>query len=218
MQLPIETWMGTAHLSLESSTALREAVVCYKGGGYRAGLLFSYLAFSLTLRNRILHVQGNPPGFAPGEWTSMRNDLMSEDKWDKRVFDAVQTIKSGKIVFSVSDDLRQQVKYWKDRRNDCAHFKDNEICSSHVEALWTFLRSNLGKFVPVGSEESVLQRIVTHFDPNITPPGLDPMPIVRDIPCSVESSDFSNFLTELKKAVRQKNLWATGGSGRPPRA
>lgn len=205
--------MLTAHLPREAETALNEAITCYKGGGYRAGLLFSYLAFSLTLRHRILGVVGTPPCFAPGEWTSKRSELTNEDKWDKCTFEATQS-RGPKAIFLISDDLRQQILYWKDRRNDCAHFKDNDIGSSHVESFWAFIRSNLGKFVPVGSRESVLQRLVSHFDPNLTPPGQDPMPIVREIPSSVEGASLPAFFMDLNEALLQTDVFSEISSRR----
>lgn len=195
MRLPIETWMTATALPQEARVAFEESVRCFKMSAYRAALLFSYLGMSLCLRIRILGATC-PAGFPPGQWTQLLVDLKNEDRWDAQVFTCTQ-MKAPKAVFDIADDIRLQIQFWKDRRNDCAHFKNNEISSAHVEALWFFIQSNLGKFVPNGSIADLLDRIQRHFDPNITPPNAPIDPIVELIPSAVPVAELPSFMSQV---------------------
>ena len=131
MKLPIEKWAEEHELPKEATEALQEACRSFKAGEYSADLLFSYLAWNLVLRRRIMAARC-PPGFPQGRWDALQADMTNEDKWDGEVFGSTQT-KGPVPIFDVSDDLRTQVRFWKDRRNDCAHLKDNRIDDPHVE-------------------------------------------------------------------------------------
>lgn len=194
MKLPIENWISETVMPDEARIAFYEAVLCFKISAYRASLLFSYLGWNLTLRYRILLLATPPSGFIAGEWTAIQNELRNEDKWDKKLFELVQMRNPTKLLFQVSDDLRQQVQYWKDRRNDCAHFKKNEITSSHVESLWSFIQSNLAKFVPCGSKEAILNQIRWHHDPRFTPPGADISPIINQVVHGITPDEIPSFM------------------------
>ena len=195
MLLPIESWLATAEVGDEAKQAFAEAGVCYKAGAYRSALLATYLGWGLSLRGRILRA-AVPTGVPPGLWQQIHTDLRDDEKWDAATFEATQRKKPAP-VFLVSDDLRRQVLFWKDRRNDAAHFKDNEIGGPHVEGLWLFVRSNLPKFVPNGSAAALLARLGQHFDPNVTPPGQDLAPVVAVAPAAVPKRDVSKFLEDL---------------------
>lgn len=195
MQLIVEQWLIETNLPQEAIIAFNEAVRCYKAGAYRAALLFSYLGWGLSLRIRILTAQC-PAGISSSLWAGISVRLRNEDKWDNEVFECTQKLNPAPI-FEVSDDLRRQVRYWRDRRNDCAHFKVNEIGSPYVETFWQFLRSNLPKFVPRGSQAALIEEILRFFDPNQTPPGSDIGPIVTLIASSIETPDLVGFFEEV---------------------
>jgi hypothetical protein len=195
MQLPIEQWLSEANLPQEATVAFSEAVRCFKAGAYRAALLFSYLGWGLSLRIRILTAQC-PSGIAASLWAGIGQRLRNEDRWDDEVFECTQRMNPAPI-FEVSEDLRRQVRFWRDRRNDCAHFKVNEIGSPYVESFWQFVRSNLPKFVPRGSQAALIEEILRFFDPNQTPPGSDIGPIVALIAPSIETSSLADFFREV---------------------
>ncbi len=195
MQLIIEQWLVEADLPQEATIAFNEAVRCYKAGAYRAALLFSYLGWGLSLRIRILTAH-SPAGITPNLWAGIGARLRNEDKWDDEVFECTQRSTPAPI-FEVSDDLRRQVRFWRDRRNDCAHFKVNEIGGSYVEAFWQFFRSNFPKFVPRGSQAALIEKILRFFDPNQTPPGSDINSIVALIASSIEASNLVIFFEEV---------------------
>ena len=105
-------------------------------------------------------------------------------------------------IFGLSDNIRHQVVYWKNRRNDCAHSKQNEISSSHVKSFWLFLKSNLAKLVVNGSKEGLLNEIRNHFDFSITPPGADCSHLVEQIPAAISTNELSDFFSEVYKVFR----------------
>jgi hypothetical protein len=203
MRLPIETWVAETPLPDESLVAFNESVVAYKAGANRAALLFSCVAWGLALRERLLNTPDPPNGMPVGQWQKLLQDLRNEDRWDAQVFDCTQ-MKTPVTLFHVSDDIRTQVRYWKDRRNDCAHFKLNEINPAHVESFWAFVRSNLGRFVPLGSEADLIAAILRHFDTNVTPPNTDLSPLVARIPQSMGPERFKPFLVDAKNALSTK--------------
>ena len=179
--------------------AFNEAVSTYKIGAYRAALVFSYVGMGLCLRLRLLSA-ACPTDIPAGHWKKIQGDLSDENKWDASVFDCTQ-MKAPKDVFYVDDHLREEMRYWKNRRNDCAHFKSNEIGAPHVEAFWMFLESSLGRWVPKGSMDDILDRIARHFDPNLTPQGADVTPIVQMIPQAVPHGSLGSFFLQLKKML-----------------
>lgn len=191
MQLPIERWLQEQQFPSEIMVAFEEAVTSYKAGANRAALLFSYIGWSLVLRQRIL-ASPQPGNISEPHWTGIRKSLGNEEEWDKKIFDLTQN-QSQSRIFDVPEDLRVQVRYWKDRRNDCAHYKFNEISSSHVESFWAFVRSNLPKFVPNGSLAHLLRRIEQHFDPNITPAGKSVDTIIDELPNAVLTEELPDF-------------------------
>jgi hypothetical protein len=189
----------TFPLPEETVVPFREAETCYRAGAYRAALLFSYIGWGLTLRSRLLRA-ACPAGIPLEQWQKHLANLRRDEQWDHEVFDLTQRQKPAP-VFLVSEDLRHQVRYWKDRRNDCAHFKANEIDHSHVESFWNFIFSNMGKFVPNGSAAALLNEIVLYFDPNFTPPNTPLDPIIERIPHCVERDELSKFFEDLVEKI-----------------
>lgn len=206
MLLHIEKWIAEIPLPKESVVAFQEAAIAYKAGANRAALLFSYLAWGLTLRDRILKAPGAPTGVTQEHWEAILRRLRDDDRWDAQVFDCTQ-MQSPAPLFTVSDDLRVQVRYWRDRRNDCAHFKLNEIDAPHVEAFWAFIRSNLGRFVPRGSEAELTDALLRYFDANVTAPGTDLIPLVKRIPGSMTRDRFKPFILNAREALTTS--WGT---------
>lgn len=185
VKLPIQEWLEGKNLGTDADALFEESVQCFKAGAYRAALLMSYLGFQSILRDRILSA-GAPAGVPPGMWSSIQSKLRSDDEWDPSVFDATQQ-KAPAPVFPVSEDLRQQVTYWKNRRNDCAHSKPGPITASHVEAFWVFVRAHSSKFAVNGSIEALLEKLKRHFDASITPPGTDATPLADEFTSIVDA-------------------------------
>ncbi|MEA5099785.1 MAG: hypothetical protein VB011_04600 [Bacteroidales bacterium] len=200
MKLNIEKWIDNNNFSENVKVLFQDSITCYKASANRASLLFSYLAFMTILKERI--IQGVKPKLFPqGEWNDIVSKLQKEDMWEACVFEATQQIE--KIdqqkkrikdpIFNLNDNLRMQIKYWKDRRNDCAHYKDNIIDYYHIESFWAFIESNLLKITIEGGMQSLINKIYKHFDPTITPPDKDISPLIREIEFSVERTKLNEF-------------------------
>ena len=131
MKLPFEEWILSQEISADAKDLISEAIVCYKANANRAALLFSYLCFQTIIRDRMLNAN-RPDNIPEGMWTDILKKLRNEDTWDQTVFDNLQR-QQPKEIFILNDDIRNQITYWKNRRNDCAHSKNNIIGVSHVD-------------------------------------------------------------------------------------
>ncbi|WP_166920165.1 hypothetical protein [Flavobacterium poyangense] len=205
MKLKIENWISDNNFSEDVNVLFVDAVTCYKAGANRASLLFSYVAFLTILKERI--ISGTKPSLFPqGEWDNLTAKLQNENLWEALVFESVlrqekidQTTKTRTKdpIFNINENLRQQIRYWKDRRNDCAHYKDNIIDNSHVESFWSFIESNLSKITIEGGMQSLLNKIINHFNPTVTPPDKDITPLIQQIEFSVERTKLQEFWNKL---------------------
>ncbi len=195
MRLRLEEWLEGQALSPEASSCFNESFICYRAEACKAALLFGYLAFMHVIRDRML-TSPCPAGITPERWTSIQNGIRGAEAWDSRAFDATQQLQPAPI-FIVSDDLRRQVGFWKARRNDCAHSKDNIITLAYVEALYVFIESNLNRFIVNGSKTEMIRKIMEYFDPSVTPPGVSIEPIIISIPGAVMHSELSEFIAEI---------------------
>ncbi|MCB2353923.1 hypothetical protein [Clostridium estertheticum] len=208
MKLKFEQWVDEKELSEEAHNLFKESIICYKASAYRASLLFSYLGFLTIIKERILNSEV-PSGFVNGEWQKLKKDITSYEKWDTNVIEAIKINKENKKIFDISEDIRSQVNYWKGRRNDCAHAKDNIISYSHIESFWAFLESNLAKFVVVGSRDEMLNKIRIHFDYSKTPENTDFSYIIKSIPSAIQIDEFDEFLEQLYIVLKElmANSW-----------
>lgn len=201
MKLKIDDWIEQNKFSKAVNILLKDSSLCYKAGAYRASLLFSYLGFLTILKERIISAN-KPQNYIEGEWNSLISKIRNEDKWEEAIFDSTQQkVKIDQStkdiirdpIFSIKDDIREQIKYWKNRRNDCAHFKENNIDYYHIESFWAFLESNLSKITIEGGLNTLINKIKDHFNPILTPPNEDFTHLIKDIEHSVEPSKLSDF-------------------------
>jgi hypothetical protein len=201
MKLKVESWLDDKKYSENVNVLFKDSIICYKSGANRASLLFSYLGF-MTILKEIIISSNKPLLFPQGEWDLIIRKLQNEDTWEANVFDATQQQEKIDVttkartkdpIFNINENLRIQIKYWKDRRNDCAHYKDNIIESFHVESFWAFLESNLPKISVEGGMQSLIIKIQKHFDPTYTPPGKDVAYLVKEIEHSVEILELKEF-------------------------
>lgn len=200
MKLKIDTWIENNKFSMVVNILLKDSSLCYKAGAYRASLLFSYLGFLTILKERIISAN-KPQIYSEHNWGSLILKLKNEDQWEKAVFESTQQkakINQAKeitqdVIFSIKDDIREQIKYWKNRRNDCAHFKENNIDYYHIESFWAFMESNLPKITIEGGLNTLINKIKDHFDYTLTPPNKDFSHLIRDIEHSVEPSKLDEF-------------------------
>ena len=202
MKLSFESWINSQSINREARELFEEAFVCYRASAYRATLLFSYLAFQMILRRRLLSAD-HPQAIDDEQWNQILDNLRDDDSWDPKVFETTQ-MKSPRNVFDISEDLRNQVVFWKNRRNDCAHSKSNAITFAHVEAFWQFIKSNLARFVVEGSMLGLLNEIEAHFDRSLTPIGADYTYLLEKVPRAVDQRELPQFFEDLLNIFDQR--------------
>jgi len=200
MKIQFDTWLFKTERSLNVTTLFEEAIKSYKNSAYRASLLFSYLGL-LTIIKELIIKSVKPTSVIQGRWDSIILKLQNDDLWEKTVYEEI--VNSSAPIFNIDEDIRQQFKYWKDRRNDCAHFKENEIEFHHTESFWSFIKSNLSKITIEGGMESLLKKYELHFNPTFTPPDTDFSELVLEIENAVEDKDLSDFWQELLLRIDQ---------------
>lgn len=203
MQLKIEKWIVEQKLGKKVTPLFDEAIKSYKASAYKAALLFSYLGFMTILKERIIKSQ-LPPGIPQGMWDQMKIDVQNKEAWDKKVFESTQ-IHRPAAIFPISDTLKREVIYWKDRRNDCAHFKHEKIDYHHVESFWSFLETNLSKFTVNGGKASLIRKLKNHFDRSITPPDQEINPLIIEVETAVDASELQSFFTEVETELDE--IW-----------
>ncbi len=202
MFFDFEQWIATQVLTADARDLFREAALCYRGGAYRAALLMSYLGLQSTVRDRLLAASMPPAGVPAGKWAKLHKELRDDSTWDAATFDALQA-KAPAPIFPISDDLRDQIAYWKNRRNDCAHFKSNAIAAAHVDSFWLFTKSNLAKLAVNGSDAALLDKIERHYDATYTPVGADARPLAAEISSCVDTKALALFFAAV--AARLSN-------------
>ncbi|NVM64476.1 hypothetical protein FHW88_002765 [Mucilaginibacter sp. SG538B] len=202
MKLPIETWIEEQHFSDNIAELFHEAVICYQNGAYRASLLTTYIGFLSIIKDR-MNRSKLPADFVEAEWQTKLRDINNHDKWENAVFDSLKqgTSASAKEIFRLSEDIKQQLAYWRSRRNDAAHYKDNEINGHYTEAFWSFIKSNVPKMAVNGGLEGLLNKFSDHFNDERTIPGTDVRPLIREIPSSILTDEYAQFFPRLKIVI-----------------
>lgn len=201
MIIGFEKWLRNHDVQSEAKELFEESIICYKASAYRASLLFSFLGFQTIIKHRIIKSKA-AKDYSDGEWGQIRRELQNDDLWDKKIISLISNKK--KPIFNISEDLRDQYNFWKNRRNDCAHAKGNTISYPHVESFWLFIQSNLTKFVVHGGMKFILEEIDNYYNPVFTPPETPMEPVLQQIPTAIELDEYYDFLTQLKSFTLEK--------------
>ena len=192
----IENWIDkkSNEFSEDAQKLFQESILCYKIKAYRASLLFSYLGFLTVIKELIIKTK-RPDAIPIGRWDNILNKLKDEENWEQRVFQELTN--SSNPIFNITESIRQQVKFWKDRRNDCAHFKENIIDYNHTDIFWAFIKSNLSKITIEGGKSNLLKKFIDHFDTTKTPPNKSYEYLILEIENAVENTELSDFFESL---------------------
>lgn len=177
---------------------LNDAIRCYRNGIARPALMLSYIAFIQAVRNNLLNSE-MPDGFKENRWKASMNSLRSETKWDEEVLNCIRmrSTETEPAFFEIADTLRDDVCYWRNRRNDCAHYKSSEISLSHVSAFWMFMMDNYKEFTPLGSLAQCINDYKRHYDLSLTPVGTSTDRIFNRLCLAIKTKeDLLKFLKE----------------------
>lgn len=193
----------------KEGTALRDilngAIRCYRHGIARPALMLSYIAFIQAVRNNLLNSE-MPSGFKKARWDVCMNNLRNEGKWDSEVVDCIKKRANGAddpAFFELPDTLRDDVCFWRNRRNDCAHYKDSEITLSHVAAFWVFMMDNYNRFTPIGSLMQSVNDYKRHYNLSITPRDASSDKIFKRLCLAIKTEDdLLQFLRETDSCMQ----------------
>ena len=178
---------------------LNDAIRCYRHDIARPALMLSYIAFIQAVRSNLLN-SDKPEGFNEKRWNATMAKLRNDNKWDEEVIECIKNRGNGvdnPPFFELSDTLRNDVYYWRSRRNDCAHYKDSEITLSHVSAFWVFMMDNYNKFTPIGSLQQSINEYNRHFDISLTQRGTSTERIFKRLCLAIKTQDdLRKFLKE----------------------
>ncbi|MBE3650754.1 hypothetical protein [Paenibacillus polymyxa] len=216
MEIKFEAWIKTQDISEEAQMLFDDAIKCYRIGVYRPAFLMSYLGFMKALRDRLLK-SPKPHLINDNEWPKIINDLKNDKLWEEKVITCIEekekekrTEDGEKIppvskVFLVSNEIIEDMPYWRRIRNTCAHAKDSIISHSNVEAFWLFLESHLAKFIVNGGKQALLDKIQNHFDIKKSKPSFNFTYLVDQIPLVVKHSEIPGLLVEIYENVVSLN-------------
>lgn len=192
---PFRSWIEQQEIAEPALALFDEGMICYAAGAYRAAVVFSYLGILRTIAHRLM-VAAMPSGFSEKYWGELQRKVREDGTWEGTIFDAMLMERPASI-FLIDDDIREQLRYWRGRRNDAAHARTNEIDAPHVEALWLFAKSNLPRLIVAGSRAGLHERFRRHFDPSYTPRDADFAHLVAEIPSAVRSVEYADFLRDV---------------------
>lgn len=166
---------------------LNDAIRCYRNGIARPALMLSYIAFIQAVKDNLLK-SDMPKGFNEPKWKACMSKLRQENTWDEQVISCIKC-RDKPPYFELTDSLRDDVCYWRNRRNDCAHYKDSEITLSHVAAFWVFIMDNYNKFTPIGSLMQSVNDYKRHYNVSITPKGTSSEVIFKRLCLAIKTED-----------------------------
>lgn len=213
MKTDFENWLDKQlYIQEYQQNIFKDAVSCFKYGIIRPALMLSYVGFMYILRDRVLTSTAKPSPFPEDQWNKMLKDLKNDRIWEETLMNAIQSqVKrnGGSIekasIFNIDDDIRREVIFWKDRRNDCAHYKMNDITEAHVLAFWAFIKSKLSYITIEGGYDSLLNKFKVFFDRSLTPPGSDIKPLLDEINIVVDDEHWPDFVANICSYAMDSN-------------
>ena len=196
-------WLATQNISPEARATFEESITCFRADAYKASVLFAYLGMLHVVKDRILR-SSPPTGYTAPHWSNIHNGLNNYDTWDAKVLEALVQ-QNPAPIFSISDDLRHQLRYWKNRRNDCAHSKPNSINAGYATALYAFIMSNLSKLVVIGSRDNLINKVQDHYNLSLTPPNQPTDQLANEVQHAIASEEQEDFFSEAIEFLGEVN-------------
>lgn len=168
MRLIIEEWADN-YLCGDGIELMKEAIVCYKTGVYRASLLMSYLAFKTSIKEKVLTAQ-RPDAVNEKCWyEQVIEPLRNDNKWEERMNDLVERAcadGSGLAAvfrFSNYERVKNRYDFWRNIRNSCAHAKSEKISSATVEHFWEYMMDDFSEYYVTGATNYINEKLVESY-------------------------------------------------------
>lgn len=196
-----------AMLNEQTLGLFEDSIRCFAAGIYRQAYLLAYQGFSQHVRNIVLNAK-MPKGYDPNKWNGVQAKLKNEKEFDEQVFTCIQqkNCPTGTppvvAILDMPDTLRDDFTFWRNRRNDCAHYKAYDINVSHVLAFYSMLNQYLLTITVEGGMKSLLREFEDAFDPEKTSPKVSIQPLVDKILLMVKPSEMNKFFDGLKGITR----------------
>lgn len=169
MKLLIEEW-GYENLSNNCYNILSESVMCFKIGAYRSAFMMSYLAFKQTLRERVINFNDCPYNCDKVEYDKFKNKIDKVQTWETLLNEHISkigsVIKDKKLqainynYFNITDaDTIAGYNYWKNIRNNCAHYNQQHIDNATVEQFWNYMMDTLPELNISGGKQYLCKQL-----------------------------------------------------------
>ena len=184
----------------------KDSVRCFHAGIYRPAYILAYQGMMIYFR-RLIQSAKMPSGYDTGKWTGVQKRLTKDKEWEEEVNNAIRTQPDPKAtppvipILCMSDSLRMDFDYWRNRRNDCAHYKEYNINDSHVLSFYSFLTQYLLKISVEGGMMTLLNEFKDACDTSKTSPKKSLQPLVDKILSMVNPDEMNDFFAALDGAM-----------------
>ena len=180
----------------------RDSVRSFHAGIFRPAYIMAYQSMMIYFR-RLIQGADMPAGFDAGKWKKMQVNLAKDKEWEEEVNNAIRKKANAKAtppevpVLAMNDSLRLDFDYWRNRRNDSAHYKEYIINDSHVLAFYSFLTQYLLKISVEGGKVTLLKEFKDACDPTKTSPKKSLQPLIDKILAMVSPDEMDDFFADL---------------------
>ena len=181
----------------------RDSIRCFHAAIYRPAYIMAYQAMMIYFR-RLIQSAKMPKGFDATKWKNMQLNLAKDKEWEEEVNNAIRKQANPKAtppevpILVMTDALRKDFDFWRNRRNDCAHYKEYIINDSHVLAFYSFLSQYLMKISVEGGMNTLLNEFKDACDPTKTSPKASLQPLVDKILSMVNPDEMNDFFDYLE--------------------
>lgn len=180
----------------------RDSVRCFHAGIFRPAYIMAYQSMMIYFR-RLIQNEDMPAGFDAVKWKKMQVNLAKDKEWEEEVNNAIRKKANAKAappevpVLAINDSLRLDFDYWRNRRNDSAHYKEYRINDSHVLSFYSFLTQYLLKISVEGGKATLLKEFKDACDVTKTSPKKSLQPLIDKILVMVSPEEMDDFFAEL---------------------
>ena len=180
----------------------RDSVRCFHAGIFRPAYIMAYQCMMIYFR-RLIQNEDMPAGFDAVKWKKMQVNLAKDKEWEEEVNNAIRKKANAKAappevpVLAMNDSLRLDFDYWRNRRNDSAHYKEYRINDSHVLSFYSFLTQYLLKISVEGGKATLLKEFKDACDVTKTSPKKSLQPLIDKILVMVSPEEMDDFFAEL---------------------
>lgn len=196
-----------AKLNVQTLGLFEDSIRCFDAGIYRQAYLLAYQGFIQYIRSVVSNAN-MPKGYDPNKWKGVQAKLNNDKEFDDQVFTCIQqkNCPTGTppvvAILDMPDTLRDDFSFWRNRRNDCAHYKAYDINASHVLAFYSMLNQYMLTITVEGGMKSLLREFEDAFNPEKTSPKVSIHPLVDKILLMVKPSEMNEFFDGLKSITR----------------